>query len=599
MVNASPKMRQFLTKKITENKIPEKEITISADKIKSIFQTGEKISPEELDLVKTLGLDGAQYKKAIKEGLDISVPAENIKIIQDRPYWSKLKSLFNVKATEPTIISRDTGKPTIKGKSVFEVTQEPTKLLLAPEAMPQEKTIARPEGRRVIQKEIKDFYSEEIDGKPATVPSQKQPVTIEKPVELTFEEKSNKAVFDLMKEHISLGEAGFRFKTGKGEFSGVSSSFPDYFKNKGYAKQDILNILDKVENKKKLTENQQSIYNDLIEGAKSEYLPYVEEQLKEAELNARKELEGVDESEISEVIKNSEIEAQSEFDAEFNIGAGEKEVHLKELESLGIPRENIEKDYNEITSFYTKNEVPLIEAQNETFEFLKSKYSKQEIQQPEATEAPEAFPEETLTEKDFYEEEISAPLKEETKAIPERKFIEPIEETSGETKQSRAYKRLVEDLKDEDIPEFDAMKIAENMQKAENYVKDDFEGSLKIAQGYDEAPADVSRVALTGEVINKLNLEGRTLEAKDLSVKLSLEGTRYGQEIVSFKGLYKKNSSQKYVDELIQARKSKIDKSPKKVTEKISNRAEKIKNETDSLASKIKDAQAILNSIIC
>lgn len=87
---------QALTKDIIRTyNLPEK-MYIEPDKIRSIFQTGDRISPEELALVKQLGLDGSQYRTAIKEGLTIEVPAENVISITDKPYWAKLKSFFGV-----------------------------------------------------------------------------------------------------------------------------------------------------------------------------------------------------------------------------------------------------------------------------------------------------------------------------------------------------------------------------------------------------------------------------------------------------------------------------------------------------------------------
>lgn len=90
----TPKFVEKLTKDIFTEFKASKRIIIPARKVASIFRTGEEISPEELDLIKSLSLDGHQYRMAVKQGLDIKIPAEKISTIVDKPYWIKLKSIF-------------------------------------------------------------------------------------------------------------------------------------------------------------------------------------------------------------------------------------------------------------------------------------------------------------------------------------------------------------------------------------------------------------------------------------------------------------------------------------------------------------------------
>lgn len=87
-------IRFKLTKDLVEQGVLPRTVRIEAAKVKDIFQTGEKISPEELDLIRSLGLDAKQYKQAIKDGITIEVPSERVVTIQDKPYWAKIKSLF-------------------------------------------------------------------------------------------------------------------------------------------------------------------------------------------------------------------------------------------------------------------------------------------------------------------------------------------------------------------------------------------------------------------------------------------------------------------------------------------------------------------------
>lgn len=91
-------------------------------------------------------------------------------------------------------------------------------------------------------------------------------------------------VMEHLRQSIDRGEAGKRgVKTSDtGEVIGATgqeSTFPDFFKNKGYTKKETLAILDKHLAGETLTEKQQSILNDLYDGAldktnRGEYFQY-------------------------------------------------------------------------------------------------------------------------------------------------------------------------------------------------------------------------------------------------------------------------------------------------------------------------------------
>lgn len=79
-------------------------------------------------------------------------------------------------------------------------------------------------------------------------------------------------VMEHLRQSIDRGEAGKRgVKTSDtGEVIGATgqeSTFPDFFKNKGYTKKETLAILDKHLAGETLTEKQQAILNDLYDGA--------------------------------------------------------------------------------------------------------------------------------------------------------------------------------------------------------------------------------------------------------------------------------------------------------------------------------------------
>lgn len=99
----TPGVIDKFTKDITTTYNLPKTVYIEGAKIKSIFQTGEKISPAELKLVQELGLTAKQYRAAIQTGIAIEVPIEKVVRITDTPYWAKLKQAIRLTPTEPEV----------------------------------------------------------------------------------------------------------------------------------------------------------------------------------------------------------------------------------------------------------------------------------------------------------------------------------------------------------------------------------------------------------------------------------------------------------------------------------------------------------------
>jgi hypothetical protein len=89
--------------------VPDK-IYISPEKVKSIFQTGDKITPEELDMYKSLGLNGTQARQAIKNGVTIEADVQKVVSLVDKPYWGKVKNIFGFKPTDTVITTEVIGR---------------------------------------------------------------------------------------------------------------------------------------------------------------------------------------------------------------------------------------------------------------------------------------------------------------------------------------------------------------------------------------------------------------------------------------------------------------------------------------------------------
>jgi len=65
-----------------------------------------------------------------------------------------------------------------------------------------------------------------------------------------------------MKSEILEGEAPQRIRTDKGEWLGIPSTYPEFMK--GMAKKDVLNIIDKAQTGKKLTERQDTVLRGML-----------------------------------------------------------------------------------------------------------------------------------------------------------------------------------------------------------------------------------------------------------------------------------------------------------------------------------------------
>lgn len=94
---------QALTKDIIEQYNLPPSVYIDARKVKDIFQTGNVISPDESAMVRSLGLNGSQYRQAFREGVYIQVPAEKIITITDKPWFAKVKSAIGIAPANPNV----------------------------------------------------------------------------------------------------------------------------------------------------------------------------------------------------------------------------------------------------------------------------------------------------------------------------------------------------------------------------------------------------------------------------------------------------------------------------------------------------------------
>lgn len=98
---------KFMRESHTLYKTPDR-VYFTADDIKSIFRNGDRLTKQEQELI-ALAMDGnaAKYKQAMAEGVEISIPAEKIVTITDKPLWANLKSIMRIKPYSETRVYVD------------------------------------------------------------------------------------------------------------------------------------------------------------------------------------------------------------------------------------------------------------------------------------------------------------------------------------------------------------------------------------------------------------------------------------------------------------------------------------------------------------
>ncbi|MFH2076539.1 MAG: hypothetical protein ABIJ57_14535, partial [Pseudomonadota bacterium] len=83
-------------------------IFISPEKIREFHGLGreEIITPEEVSMLKDMGLTRQQYMDSLKYGLDLEIPGETLVKIVDKPWWAAMKKFFRASPYEETIVTK-------------------------------------------------------------------------------------------------------------------------------------------------------------------------------------------------------------------------------------------------------------------------------------------------------------------------------------------------------------------------------------------------------------------------------------------------------------------------------------------------------------
>ncbi|KKN14423.1 hypothetical protein LCGC14_0996230 [marine sediment metagenome] len=104
----TPQVIEAVTKKIiVEHKLP-RTFYVDPRELKRELQVGGVVGADEMTIIKEFGLSGAEYRRAVRDGLHVEIPAERVTIISDRPWWARVKKLFKL---EPVQIREEIPAP--------------------------------------------------------------------------------------------------------------------------------------------------------------------------------------------------------------------------------------------------------------------------------------------------------------------------------------------------------------------------------------------------------------------------------------------------------------------------------------------------------
>jgi hypothetical protein len=130
----APKMVENFTKqKIVEYKLP-REITLTGEQVRNIYQSGELTTAEQKSLYVGLGLTGRDLRASLEQGVTIKIPAEKVINIVDKPFWGKIKGIFGTMPIQEKV-SIPAEKP----------TKAPVGLLETKPTIPQLAVVTKPE----------------------------------------------------------------------------------------------------------------------------------------------------------------------------------------------------------------------------------------------------------------------------------------------------------------------------------------------------------------------------------------------------------------------------------------------------------------------
>ena len=127
----APKLAEgFMKQKLIEYNLA-KDIKLSKEQVRDIFQTGKLTTAEEQSLFGSLNLKGQELRNTLTEGVKITIPAEKLTTLVDKPIWAKIKSIVGAE-NKPKVVSELAGQPKKAVAGLIEGATTPETPIVAP-----------------------------------------------------------------------------------------------------------------------------------------------------------------------------------------------------------------------------------------------------------------------------------------------------------------------------------------------------------------------------------------------------------------------------------------------------------------------------------
>lgn len=189
----------------------------------------------------------------------------------------------------------------------------------------------------------------------------------------------------------------------------------------------------------------------------------------------------------------------------------------------------------------------------------------------------------------------------------------------GVQKESRLYQRLKDRLSEEEKaklqgeePMYNVAERKTQQEKAANFVIQNEELTKDILSGKELPPEGILKNDLATALEEKLLSEGKMSEWNQVAFRQSLQSTRYGQEINALRGTATPNNPAYWLNQIVSSQmqkgetkgflnfiKEKTKGAKTRASEKIEEGVKVIKTKLDKQKMKIKEAEDLLNSLLC
>mgnify|MGYP007100068209 CR=1 FL=1 len=189
---------------------------------------------------------------------------------------------------------------------------------------------------------------------------------------------------------------------------------------------------------------------------------------------------------------------------------------------------------------------------------------------------------------------------------------------TGKTKNSRLFERIKDTLTseyDQKEVKYNELSLNSQAEKVVDLIESDPEKAVRIAKGFEEAPAGMTQNAVSVALAETARAQGDYKTAAELWIKTSLRSTRLGQEIASLRGSFSINEPLNAVKKLLDSRMELVGRRYKdiikglslkegattmeKVDALVKHEAKKVKKQLAETQNRIAKAQEIINALKC